>query len=60
MRAGFAYYRAIPSTMQQNQQLKKAKLAMPVLAIGGIIGAGETTIDTMKVVSDNVKGAIIP
>jgi pimeloyl-ACP methyl ester carboxylesterase len=59
MKAGFAYYRAIPQTVQQNQELRKTKLAMPVLAIGGVMGAGKTTIDTMKLVSDQVQGAII-
>jgi pimeloyl-ACP methyl ester carboxylesterase len=59
MKAGFAYYRAIPETMRQNEQLKTSKLAMPVLAIGGMIGAGQTTIDTMKLVSDHVDGAIL-
>jgi pimeloyl-ACP methyl ester carboxylesterase len=59
MRAGFEYYRAIPLTMQQNEQLKKTKLTMPVLAIGGVLEAGETTIETMEIVSDNVTGAII-
>jgi pimeloyl-ACP methyl ester carboxylesterase len=59
MKAGFAYYRAIPQTMQQNAELRKRKLAMPVLAIGGVIGAGKITIDTMKLASDHVQGAII-
>jgi pimeloyl-ACP methyl ester carboxylesterase len=59
MKGGFAYYRAIPQTVQENQEFKKRKLAMPVLAIGGVIGAGETTIDTMKLVSDHAEGAII-
>jgi pimeloyl-ACP methyl ester carboxylesterase len=59
MKGGFAYYRAIPQTVQENQELRKRKLAMPVLAIGGVIGAGETTIDTMKLVSDHVEGAVI-
>jgi pimeloyl-ACP methyl ester carboxylesterase len=59
MKAGFEYYRAIPATVQQNQTLKKSKLTMPILAIGGMVGASETTIDTMKLVSDNVKGAIL-
>jgi pimeloyl-ACP methyl ester carboxylesterase len=59
MKAGFEYYRAIPLTMQQNQELRKTKLAMPVLAIGGVRGAGKTTIETMKLVSDKVQGAII-
>lgn len=59
MKAGFEYYRAIPLTMQQNQKLKQEKLTMPVLAIGGVLGAGQTTIETMKLVSGNVKGVVI-
>jgi pimeloyl-ACP methyl ester carboxylesterase len=59
MKAGFEYYRAIPLTVLQNQEFKKTKLTMPVLAVGGVVGAGETTIETMKLVSDNVKRAII-
>jgi pimeloyl-ACP methyl ester carboxylesterase len=59
MKAGFEYYRAIPLNIEQNQELKKKKLTMPVLAIGGVVGAGKMTIKTMKVVSDNVKGEII-
>jgi pimeloyl-ACP methyl ester carboxylesterase len=59
MKAGFAYYRAIPQTVQENEELRKRKLAMPVLAIGGVIGAGKTTIDTMKLVSDHVEGSIV-
>jgi pimeloyl-ACP methyl ester carboxylesterase len=59
MKAGFAYYRAIPQTVQENQELKETKLPMPVLAIGGGIGAGKMTIDTMKLVADRVQGAIV-
>lgn len=59
MKAGFEYYRAIPLTVQQNEKLRKLKLTMPVLAIGGIRGAGQSTIETMKLVSDNVKGQVI-
>ncbi|MBV8099992.1 MAG: alpha/beta hydrolase [Verrucomicrobia bacterium] len=59
MKAGFEYYRAIPLTMQQNHKFMEAKLTMPVLAIGGVLGAGATTIETMKLVSDNVQGIII-
>src|SRR5439155_26708046 len=55
MKAGFEYYRAIPLTMQQNEAIKKKKLTMPVLAIGGVLGAGQMTIETMKMVSDKVK-----
>lgn len=34
LRAGFAYYRAIPQTILQNKQRAKKKLTMPVMAIG--------------------------
>jgi pimeloyl-ACP methyl ester carboxylesterase len=34
LRAGFAYYRAIPQTIRQNKQRAEKKLTMPVLAIG--------------------------
>jgi pimeloyl-ACP methyl ester carboxylesterase len=59
MKAGFEYYRAIPLTMQQNEQLRTEKLPMPVLAIGGEPGAGAATIETMKLVSDDVRGEVI-
>lgn len=59
MRAGLAYYRAIPETARQNAELRKSKLMMPVLAIGGSLGAGQVTIDTMKVVSDQVEGTLL-
>jgi pimeloyl-ACP methyl ester carboxylesterase len=59
MKAGFEYYRAIPLTTRQNEELRKTKLTMPVLAIGGVVGAGRSTIETMQQVSDRVQGAII-
>jgi pimeloyl-ACP methyl ester carboxylesterase len=59
MKAGFEYYRAIPLTTQQNQVLKRQKLSMPVLAIGGVVGAGRGTIETMQLVADDVQGEII-
>ena len=59
MKAGFEYYRAIPLTVQQNQELRKSKLTMPILAVGDVMGAGAMTIETMKLVADNVKGVIL-
>lgn len=59
MKAGFEYYRAIPLTIRQNEELRKSKLTMPVLAIGGVIGAGKATVETMKLVSDDMRGEII-
>jgi pimeloyl-ACP methyl ester carboxylesterase len=59
MKAGFEYYRAIPRTIEQNEELKKQKLAMPVLAIGGVVGAGKATVETMQLVAHNVQGKVI-
>jgi pimeloyl-ACP methyl ester carboxylesterase len=59
MKAGFEYYRAIPATRKQNEQLLARKLRMPVLAVGGVVGAGNATIETMRLVSDDVQGEII-
>jgi pimeloyl-ACP methyl ester carboxylesterase len=59
MKAGFEYYRSIPATVEQNQEFKRKKLAMPILAIGGVLGAGKATIETMRLVADNVEGKII-
>ena len=35
MRAGFEYYRAFPTTLEQNREHANVKLQMPVLALGG-------------------------
>jgi len=56
MKAGFEYDRAIPLSSQQNQEFMKKKRTMSVLAIGGEYGAGSISVDTMRLVSDNVEG----
>ena len=35
MRTGFEYYRAFPTTVEQNKDHANVKLQMPVLALGG-------------------------
>ena len=60
LRGSFGSYRAIDATIAQNAQRKTRKLTLPVLAIGGAKALGEGTVNTMKLVADNVQGVIIP
>lgn len=67
MRAGFAYYRALRQDVADNRaMIEKAKLPMPVLAVGGAVsypngrGRGEQVEQSLKRVADNVRGAVIP
>ncbi len=59
MSAGFAYYRAIFETMAQNRARAQQKLTAPVLAIGGETGVGAVMEATMRLVADDVRGAVI-
>ena len=62
MRAGLAYYRAIPEDIADNQAaLGEGKLGMPVLALGGgeSFGRRELTLQSMRRVADDVPGGVI-
>ena len=62
MRAGLAYYRAIPQDIADNQAaVADGKLAMPVLALGGgeSFGRRELTLESMRRVADDVRGGVI-
>lgn len=59
MTAGFEYYRAFPQDAQDNQELGKKKLTMPVLALDAEHGYGGN-IATMETVATNVQGAVVP
>jgi len=62
LRAGFSYYRALDEDVAHNEALlKKGKLAMPVLALGGgkSFGRGPDTLDSMQRVATNVRGGVI-
>jgi pimeloyl-ACP methyl ester carboxylesterase len=41
LRGSFEFYRAIPTTIAQNEQRKTRRLTLPVLAIGGAESSGE-------------------
>ena len=59
LRGSFELYRAFPSMIAQNEQRKSRRLSMPVLAIGGEESGGEGVAATMRLVADDVKGAVL-
>jgi pimeloyl-ACP methyl ester carboxylesterase len=60
LRGSLGSYRAIDTSIAQNEQRKKNRLTLPVLAIGGGKGLGEGAASTMRLVADNVDSHIIP
>lgn len=59
LRAGFAYYRAIPQTIIQNQQRAEKKLTMPVLAIGADHATRDAPQLTLEGRALHLQGAIL-
>ena len=60
LHASFAIYRALDTTIAQNQQHTTLRLSMPVLGIGGEHSLGEQVADTMKLAADDVQALVIP
>jgi pimeloyl-ACP methyl ester carboxylesterase len=60
MRAGFEYYRAFPTTLEQNREHANVKLPMPVLALGGEYSFGNAALTSMKSLATDVRGGIVP
>lgn len=63
MRAGFAFYRALAQDAADNQEMiAKAKLPMPVLAIGGAKGRGRgrEPEESLRRVALDVTGDVVP
>ncbi len=59
LRASFGYYRALDETIAQNEQRKKTRLPMPVLAIGGAQYCGALVAETMRLAADDVTEAVL-
>jgi pimeloyl-ACP methyl ester carboxylesterase len=59
LRGSFEFYRALGTTMAQNQQRKTRGLTLPVLAIGGAESGGEGVAATMQLVADDVQGVVL-
>ena len=60
LRGSFAAYRALDTTIAQNQQRMTRRLPMPVLGIGGGHSLREQVADTMKLAADDVQTLVIP
>ncbi|MGW2939518.1 alpha/beta fold hydrolase [Streptomyces sp. NPDC001156] len=60
LRGSFGWYRALDTTIAQDEQRKKHLLSMPVLAIGGAKSLGENVGNTMKLVAHDVQSEVIP
>jgi pimeloyl-ACP methyl ester carboxylesterase len=59
LRGSFGWYRALDTTIAQNEQ-RKTRLTMPVLAIGGAASFGEHVEEGVKAVADNVQSVVVP
>ena len=60
LRGSFGFYRALDTTIAQDEQRKTRRLSMPVLAIGGAASFGEHVADAMKLVADDVQSFVVP
>lgn len=60
LRGSFGWYRALETTIAQNEQRKTTRLTMPVLAIGGEASFGDTVGGAVQVVADDVQSVVIP
>jgi pimeloyl-ACP methyl ester carboxylesterase len=59
MSNGFAYYRVLETSAEQNKMLSEKKLNMPVFALGGQGGTGKNLLVSMKKMADHVEGGEI-
>jgi len=60
LRGSFAAYRALGTTIAQNERRTTRRLTLPVLAIGGAEGIGEGAANTMRLAADDVQSVVIP
>ena len=61
MRAGFAQFNAFAQDAIDNKAfLEKDKFTFPVLAVGGEASTGRMTEGLLKLVAEDVKGAVVP
>jgi pimeloyl-ACP methyl ester carboxylesterase len=59
LRGSFEFYRALTTTIAQNEQRKAKRLTIPVLAIGGAESSSEGVGNTMKLVADDVQTVVL-
>ena len=59
LRASFEWYRALNTTIAQNERRKNHRLTLPVLAMGGEESFGEAIGERVKVVADDVQAVVL-
>lgn len=59
LRGMLGYYRAIHDDANQNAQLKDVRLQIPVLALGGDMGAAPDLYEKVKPLANDVRGGVI-
>ena len=60
LRGSFGWYRALDSTIAQDERRKTRRLTLPVLAIGGEASFGENVGNAVQAVADDVQNVVIP
>jgi pimeloyl-ACP methyl ester carboxylesterase len=60
LRGNFGWYRALDTTIAQDEQRKSRRLTMPVFAIGGETSFGEHVGEAVQAVADDVQSVVIP
>ena len=60
MSAGFEWFRAFPTDIEQNLKTARTKLPMPVLTLGGEKTMGRFMVPMLRTVADDVRGGSIP
>ncbi|MEV5546710.1 alpha/beta hydrolase [Streptomyces sp. NPDC052309] len=59
LRCSFEFYRALDTTIAQNQKRRSRRLSLPVLAIGGAENLGASVGATMKLAADDVESLVL-
>ncbi|MFJ3027064.1 alpha/beta fold hydrolase [Streptomyces tendae] len=60
LRGSFEFYRALDSTIAQNEKRRTRRLSLPVLAIGGEMSVGAAVGATMESAAEDVRTVILP
>ncbi len=60
LRGSFGWYRALDTTMAQNEQRKNRRLTVSVLAIRGAGSLGDAPANAMRLAADDVQSLVVP
>ncbi|MFE6049203.1 alpha/beta fold hydrolase [Kitasatospora sp. NPDC056446] len=60
LRCSFEFYRALDTTVAQNERRRTRRLSLPVLAIGGAENLGAAVGATMRLAADDVESLVLP